>query len=222
MADRTISGKDMLLYRGNRDGGHVATVPVSAGGTGYTTAPAVTFHGGGGGGAAATAVVADGAVTAVNITAPGFYLTAPFVTFTGGGGSGAAANTTLTEETYDLVACLTDNNITQGSSTTTTETKCGTVTSAGAKTSSVTFSFVPVFDPSATKVPIEVLQEDYDSQIATTLWRITTPSMITKDPIFSFVGGITELNFAAPVSGDFSGTGTIQPSAEGIVLEIVP
>jgi hypothetical protein len=59
----------------------VSAVTVVSGGSGYTTAPAVTFTGGGGTGAAATAVVTGGVVTAINVTAGGTgYTTDPTVT----------------------------------------------------------------------------------------------------------------------------------------------
>lgn len=61
--------------------GSVSAVNVVSGGSGYTSAPAVTFSGGGGTGAAATAVVTDGVVTAVNVTNGGTgYTSAPSVT----------------------------------------------------------------------------------------------------------------------------------------------
>lgn len=67
-------------------------VQVTNGGSGYITAPTVGFSGGGGSGAAATAVIQNGQVVAVVMTAAGTgYTTAPSVTFTGGLGSGAAA-----------------------------------------------------------------------------------------------------------------------------------
>jgi FtsP/CotA-like multicopper oxidase with cupredoxin domain len=76
-------------------GGVVTDVVVTTPGTGYTSAPTVTFTGGGAtGAAAATAKVnlATGVVTGVSITSQGFgYTSAPTVAFTGGGGSGAAA-----------------------------------------------------------------------------------------------------------------------------------
>jgi hypothetical protein len=76
--------------------GYVYSVTVTAGGTGYSSAPTVGFTGGGGTLAAATATVADGAVTAVTVTVNGSsYTSAPTVTFTGGGGSGATATATL-------------------------------------------------------------------------------------------------------------------------------
>lgn len=70
----------------------VGKINVTAGGTGYATAPTVVFTGGGGTGAAATAVLTSGAITAINITNSGSgYTTAPTISFTGGGGTGATA-----------------------------------------------------------------------------------------------------------------------------------
>jgi len=75
--------------------GGVASVAVTAGGSGYSSAPTVGFTGGGGTGAAATAVM-DGVVTAINRTYGGSgYLTGATVEITGGGGSGATATATV-------------------------------------------------------------------------------------------------------------------------------
>nr|WP_269142548.1 DUF3383 family protein [Acetobacter garciniae] len=61
--------------------GEVSAITVSAGGTGYATAPTVTLSGGGGTGATATATVSGGAVTGITITEGGTgYTTAPTVT----------------------------------------------------------------------------------------------------------------------------------------------
>lgn len=74
----------------------VASVAVTTGGSGYSTAPTVTFTGGGGTGAAATAVVAGGVVTGIVVTNPGSgYTSAPTIGFTGGSGTGATATATL-------------------------------------------------------------------------------------------------------------------------------
>lgn len=70
----------------------VADIQITAGGTGYTSAPTVGFTGGGGTGAAATATITADAVTSIIITNVGSgYTSTPTVTFTGGVGSGAAA-----------------------------------------------------------------------------------------------------------------------------------
>lgn len=80
----------------------IGSITVTAGGTGYTSAPTVGFTGGGGSGATATAVVENGVVVRIDVTAPGTgFTSAPTVTFTGGGGSGAAATAVLA---YRLVA----------------------------------------------------------------------------------------------------------------------
>lgn len=76
--------------------GGITAVTVGTQGSGYTTAPAVSFTGGAGSGAEATAVLGTGAdagkVVSVTITNPGSgYTSAPTVAFTGGGGTGAAA-----------------------------------------------------------------------------------------------------------------------------------
>ena len=79
-------------------GSKVDDIAVSAGGTGYTSAPTVTFTGGGGTGATATATVSGGVVTAVTVTGVGSgYTSAPTIGFTGGAGSGATATATLKE-----------------------------------------------------------------------------------------------------------------------------
>lgn len=79
-------------------GASVKGATITAGGTGYTSAPSVTFAAAPAGGvrATGTAVVTDGVVTGIVITEPGAgYLVAPAVSFSGGAGSGAAATSLL-------------------------------------------------------------------------------------------------------------------------------
>ena len=79
-------------------GSKVDDIAVSAGGTGYTSAPTVTFTSGGGTGATATATVSGGVVTAVTVTGVGSgYTSAPTIGFTGGAGSGATATASMKE-----------------------------------------------------------------------------------------------------------------------------
>jgi hypothetical protein len=77
----------------------LSSVQLTAGGTGYTTAPTVTISPPNVGQAAtAVATVFGGAVTAVQVLTPGSGYstpTLPGVSFSGGGGSGAAANPVL-------------------------------------------------------------------------------------------------------------------------------
>lgn len=103
----------------------VKSVTVTNGGSGYTTAPTVTFSAGSGGinttlipvTATGTATISGGKVTAVNLnrdltgvlySAEGQYVTAPTVTISGGGGSGATATADIWKKTDgDLTAAQT-------------------------------------------------------------------------------------------------------------------
>jgi hypothetical protein len=76
--------------------GSVKSITVTAGGSGYTSAPTVTITGGGGTGATATATISGGAVTGITVTASGSgFKTAPSVSLTGGAGSAAAATAVM-------------------------------------------------------------------------------------------------------------------------------
>jgi len=81
----------------------VSGVTITAGGTGYTTAPTVVFTGGGGTGAAGTATVSGGAVTGVTITSGGTgYTTAPTVSFVSTGSANLFEIESL-EDTINVV-----------------------------------------------------------------------------------------------------------------------
>ncbi|MBF0485087.1 MAG: fibronectin type III domain-containing protein, partial [Candidatus Omnitrophica bacterium] len=73
----------------------IGTLTLTNGGTGYTSAPAVSFVGGNGTGAAATTTITN-VVNAITVTARGSgYTTVPTVSITGGGGTGASATAVL-------------------------------------------------------------------------------------------------------------------------------
>lgn len=84
---------------GNFSATSVASVTVTAGGSGYTSAPTVTFSSptiAGGISASATATLTGAEVTSVTVVYPGVgYASAPSVTFSGGGGTGAAGTAVL-------------------------------------------------------------------------------------------------------------------------------
>ncbi|MGK6350902.1 RagB/SusD family nutrient uptake outer membrane protein [Parapedobacter sp. DT-150] len=87
-------------------GNVVKAIRVTAGGSGYTSAPTVTLSGGGGGGATAVATVAEGMVTDIQVTNPGslttagpYYTSSPTVLISGGGGTGATATAVITTAT---------------------------------------------------------------------------------------------------------------------------
>jgi predicted phage tail protein len=70
------------------------TIPLTSGGSGYTSVPSVSISGGGGAGAKAYATISGGVVTAITVSNSGTgYTAAPSVSIVGGGGSGAVANT---------------------------------------------------------------------------------------------------------------------------------
>ena len=80
------------------------SVALTAGGSGYTTAPAVSFTGGGGSGATAVATVSSGTVTYILITNVGSgYTSVPIASITGDG-TGAAATAVIDPVTHTLEA----------------------------------------------------------------------------------------------------------------------
>lgn len=88
----------------------VSRIAVTSGGSGYTSAPAVTFSGGGGSSAIAVATIAGGAVVDITVTSGGSsYTGVPTVAFSGGGGTGAAA-TAMVGDTIDGAATLVLNS----------------------------------------------------------------------------------------------------------------
>lgn len=90
--------------------GAVTSVTVTNGGSGYTSAPTVSFVSATGLNATATATISGGHVTAINVTNGGFrYQTAPTVTITGGGGAGALATATIAAD-VDQPSSFADNN----------------------------------------------------------------------------------------------------------------
>ncbi len=92
----------------------VAGVTLVTAGSGYTTAPAVTFTnaaGGAGTGAAAVATISGGVVTAITITNPGSnYLVAPTVTIAAPAAAGGVAATATANVTLNSVGAITLTN----------------------------------------------------------------------------------------------------------------
>ena len=81
----------------------LTSIRIDNGGSGYTSAPAVTISGGGGVGASASAVVSGGVVTAVNLTTPGYgYTGVPSVSIAVPVSGVRATATAITEELAPL------------------------------------------------------------------------------------------------------------------------
>jgi hypothetical protein len=76
-------------------------------------------------------------------------------------------------ETFELVACLTSNDINQTKSQISTETKCGTIKLPGTKSATVPFAFIPYLSPDAGKVAMGTMQPVTK----------TTPVAIGKPPL---------------------------------------
>src|SRR6056300_1199421 len=99
-AEAQLSEADYAQYlnqKASRDSstaGGIERIEVTAGGTGYTSAPTVTITGDGSG-ATATATVAGGVVTAITVNNKGTNYRVADITFSGGGGSDAGARAVL-------------------------------------------------------------------------------------------------------------------------------
>lgn len=97
--------------------GRVASVTIVTPGSGYTSAPTVTFLSGAGGTASAT-LAANGTVTGVVITNSGFgYTTAPVITFSAPGGTGTTATGTAVIDSQGRVTSVNITNAGSGYTT---------------------------------------------------------------------------------------------------------
>jgi hypothetical protein len=91
--------------------GEVIRVDVTNGGSGYTSAPTVSFVSSTGTGATAVATINNGSVSAVTVTEGGKgYQTAPAVSFTGGGGTNAAGTPVIAIDIDSVDGAAADNN----------------------------------------------------------------------------------------------------------------
>lgn len=86
----TVYGRSSQTVSGVAPGSAVSAIAVSAGGSGYTTAPTVTITGDGTG-ATAVAVLTAGAVSGITITKAGIGYSTATATLSGGNGTGATA-----------------------------------------------------------------------------------------------------------------------------------
>jgi len=90
--------------------GAITSVPVTSGGTGYTSSPTFTVSAPnvpGGTTAIVTATVSAGAITAITVSTPGSgYINPPTITYTGGGGSGLVLGTAVLQTVSNGTATL--------------------------------------------------------------------------------------------------------------------
>lgn len=89
--------------------GTISAIRLDANGSGYTSAPGISFTGGGGGtGLAATAVLSSRQVATLPIANAGSgYTSAPAVTISGGGGTGATATAVLNSTSVNTLTLAT-------------------------------------------------------------------------------------------------------------------
>lgn len=93
-------------------GGQVTETHITAGGSGYTATPGVTFPSGGGSGATAVASITAAFVSGVNVIQGGTNLTGtPVLTIVGGGGTGAQA---VANVSAGVITSVTMTNFGQG------------------------------------------------------------------------------------------------------------
>jgi hypothetical protein len=156
-------------------GGIVNRVIVTAGGTGYTSAPNVVFSGGGGTGAAGTAVLdANGSVSSVTMTNKGTgYTSAPSVSFTSGGGSGAlalsdiAAFFTVTPNiAYDAINIQTNPFVPSGTKLTSTLKPTNASYDGGSVSSYTAAEVIPVALGKMNELKVHSLVASRENEIA--------------------------------------------------------
>lgn len=123
-------------------------------------------------------------------------------------------------ETFELMACLTSLSINQGSNTISTPTFCGVLKGSGDNAVSINFDIVPLFDAASGKVGFDDLQADYKAHTIHN-WRVTTATNVSGDPIMTFTGFISEMNWKMTADGTpMSGTGTLEVNDNGITTTL--
>ena len=207
----------------------VQTLTVTAGGSGYTSAPTVTITGSGvgpgagtpGSGATATATVSGGAVTALTLTNGGSaYQNGAVVTFSGGGGSGATATAAVLDGSkcyieYENVTTLTPVIIVGGSTATGQFIESGFTLTPDIGSDGVgTYFIVPRKD--LTSVASDVYtgwKYDLDVELPKTYYYLDTREGKTD---FTAVVTVARMKFAVGLSGVMSfklkSIGTLQGS----------
>jgi hypothetical protein len=178
----------------------VGSVIITAGGSGYTTAPTVTFSGGGGTGATGTATVANGAVTGVTITNPGSgYTSTPTIAFSGAG-TGAAGTVNLSSE---LNIILGDFASPTGKTYFFVTTTVANVATYSANKSA--YTFVP--SPTATSQEFGAAAHFYQ-------WLVNNPNATSQlaPMAYRFLSGVTpwpQTGYAASIQTVLSAYGNI-------------
>ena len=194
----------------------VETLTLTAGGSGYTSAPTVTITGSTGlntgtpgSGATATATISGGAVSAITLTNGGSgYTNGATVTFSGGEGSGATATATVYDGTkaylpFENEATLTPVLIIKGSTATGQFIESGfTITPDRASDGLGTYFKIPKKDLSSVASDIIVgWKYDFDVILPRTYYR-TDEALKQSD--FTATLTVARMKFAVGLSGVMS------------------
>jgi hypothetical protein len=183
----------------------VASTAVTAGGSGYTSAPAVTFtctppSCTGGSGATGTATIVGDAVSSITVTNYGTgYTSAPAITLTGGGGTGAAATSTI-----GGLATITSSIFAAPSTSITATYAAQASFTAGAATKVFTVSAKPATTTVTGAVPVTPNL----NQTVTLSASVTSAIAGTPTGTVNFYDGAPP-----PGSGTLLGSGTLSSSA---------
>lgn len=166
----------------------IKDITITGIGSGYTSAPTVSFSGGGGSGAAATAVVRGGQISEINITNAGSgYTSAPTISLSGGGGSNGAATCTISTVTPALLASYLSHGSPSSDDLQTLTVNDFTFITNRKKTTAMSSTIEPVRPPEAY---IELKQIKYASQYALNLFDsnqtrdVTTATRIKVDRLY--------------------------------------
>ena len=110
---KTVPSTTTLTLSTSNTESTISAITVTAGGSGYTSAPTVAISADAGSSATATATISGGAVTAISVTGAGSgYNNGATVTISGGGGSGATATVTLVDVPGSAIAGGSDESVT--------------------------------------------------------------------------------------------------------------
>jgi uncharacterized repeat protein (TIGR01451 family) len=180
----------------------ITVVNVTNGGSGYVTAPTVSFSGGGGSGAAGTAIISGGAVIGVTMTNGGTgYTSAPTVSFSSGTATATAQLTPVTISgggsilTFNIgaLAAGTSGSITIASQVQTANIPAGDTTVTNSASVTDTYNVVPrvaTANVSITANPILTLTETATPSDRRVVYvNVTAGGTYTTIPTVSFSGG---------------------------------
>lgn len=180
----------------------IAVVNITNGGSGYVTAPTVSFSGGGGSGAAGTAIISGGAVIGVVMTNGGTgYTSAPTVSFSSGAATATAQLTPVTVSgggailTFNIgtLAAGTSASITIASQVQTANIPAGDTTVTNSASVTDAYNVVPRVATASVNItanPILTLVETATPSDRRVVYvNVTAGGTYTTIPTVSFTGG---------------------------------